>query len=620
MTTQLYISGVEAVLPQNFAVTVKRENSFFTKSGEYTYDVTLRLDNPVNSALWGFLTRFNKIDELSTNRPATLIADGRVYCRGTEVITRWTDETVTIQIVSGESELNYFIGQDLKIEDLDLGEASELNSCYTPVRTPSGEVFNQWVYTPGSTSSGYGASGTAATGTFTNGNPVPQPYLCPLIEAIIKALGYNQESSGVNQLRDTQFKNLFLVNTIHTTQLAKMFTGWTVKELLEEVEKLTGAVFVTNNLEKTCDVLIKTRYYQEASQLTIRNVTDAYETECVDEEGREAEFSSCDVAYELPDHRWANLMKLPEDLKSQVTFRDYDDFDTLIRSLKSASSELKERVVFRDTSTGRCYIRAGRSVEGAAALEGMTASYYYALEVDQFANLDRDERTATMEMKITPAPMTRLWASGGEIIDLGSKEAYAIWDEYNDDSGDDSDTEDEDEQPSLETLIREYSSEQSETVDIYCAFCKGDLSVFNTPMAYTDAYHARIQQQLYDLHNFDPGEPEGSLRLEDLDTGYFQGSYLIDTRRAVTIETYDPNVIDPRQVYVVRNRRFVCRDVEEVITAEGRQPRWRGTFYPIRITDESLEHRWVLTHGVWDDHAAWLDDGRWIDDYDGADL
>ena len=85
------------------------------------------------------------------------------------------------------------------------------------------------------------------------------------------------------------------------------------------------------------------------------------------------------------------------------------------------------------------------------------------------------------------------------------------------------------------------------------------------------------------------------------------------TRHAMTFETYDPNVIDPRQVYVIRNKRFVVRDVEETITAEGRAKKWKLTCYPITVSDDALEKRWVLTHGVWDDGAAWLDDGRWND-------
>ena len=124
--TQLIIAGVETVLPQSFSVTVKRENSFFTKSGEYTYDCTLRLDNPVNQQLYGFLHRLNKSGQVATRRTAILMADGRVYCRGTEVVTKWTDQTVSIQIVSGESELNYFVGQERKIEDLNLGSVGTI--------------------------------------------------------------------------------------------------------------------------------------------------------------------------------------------------------------------------------------------------------------------------------------------------------------------------------------------------------------------------------------------------------------------------------------------------------------------------------------------------------------
>jgi len=69
-----------------------------------------------------------------------------------------------------------------------------------------------------------------------------------------------------------------------------------------------------------------------------------------------------------------------------------------------------------------------------------------------------------------------------------------------------------------------------------------------------------------------------------------------------------------RQVYVVRGRRYVVRDCEETIGPDGRQPLWRVTCYPIDISDEAIEKRWVLTKGVWDDGAAWLDDGRWNDE------
>ncbi len=76
--------------------------------------------------------------------------------------------------------------------------------------------------------------------------------------------------------------------------------------------------------------------------------------------------------------------------------------------------------------------------------------------------------------------------------------------------------------------------------------------------------------------------------------------------------TYDPNVANPRQIFIIRNKTFVCRDIEEVITAEGRQKKWKMTVYPFNMTEEEIDG-WVLSHGVWEDDAPWLDDGRWND-------
>ena len=90
--TQLYIDGIEVVLPKSFSVQVKRENPLITKNGEYTYDVTLSLTNPVNADLYRHLNRLNVQELPRSKRSAVLIADNRVYCNGTEVITGWTEK------------------------------------------------------------------------------------------------------------------------------------------------------------------------------------------------------------------------------------------------------------------------------------------------------------------------------------------------------------------------------------------------------------------------------------------------------------------------------------------------------------------------------------------------
>jgi len=611
--TQLLIAGVEVVLPQNFRSTVKRENSFFTKSGEYTYDCTLRLDNPVNNVLYQFLNRTNKIGQIDTDRTAVLIADGHVYCRGKEVVTRWTAETVTIQIVSGESEMNYFAGQDKKIEELYLGEANNDNCVYPIARTSAGGLMNyqrKFIYT---------RTGIATLRTFMGGSYVknnPSPLLCPLISKIITAMGYTIVR---NDLENTMFKNLFILNCRSTTNIAMMLAGWTVKDFLTEVEKLTGVVFVTDSLEKTCSILLKTTYYYEARQLPLSDIVDAYETNLEDDDSREKEFTSSDVSYELPDHRWAKLMKLPEGLPASTITRDYASLGDI--RYASASISPGTPIILRDTSTGRKYICSSYVRISA---DGTETSGARLCEVDQFADIDREETTSTLEMKITPAPMAYLgWPDDTEVIDLGTTDGYdghdvgwsevvsnarylegdeEEWEVVEDDMVEQKDT--------FEETIRAVEKKESSAGDLYCAFIAGTTSQGN-PIVYTDAYHAMARPTVGRPSDF--VNLEGSLRLKDLDDGYYQGGYQIDTGKTVTFETFDPNVCDPRQVYVIRNRRYVVRDIEEVITAEGRQKLWKITCYPIEVSDEAILKRWVLTKGVWDDGAAWLDDGRWND-------
>lgn len=600
--TQLLIAGVEVTLPQNFTVTVKRENSFFTKNGEYTYDCTLRLDNPINRTLYGFLQRLNKTDQLDTKRTAVLIADGHVYARGTEIITRWTQESVTIQIVSGESELNYFIGQDQKIEELDLGEIEttvtlisptdsfpDVEFCLPTIRSQSGYVYNRYVR-------GHVMAGRRTGNTIIPGSDLrPQPYLCALLRRLMEALGYTVTE---NHLENTQFKNLFLVNTIFTTEYAKMLPGWTVKDFLTEVERLTGVVFITDNLNKTCAILLKTQFYANARQFTVRNVVDAYEAESQDDDSREAEFTTSDVSYDMPDCYWSKIVQLPE---GYLEAADIEEFDFV--NIDTAISDFKK--VYKDRVTGRYYIKVSREYE--VQQQNTTATDTFRIELNQYGNLDREDTDSTLELKIVPAPMAWLGMVGCEVVDIGTSDGYKSYGEES------AQTEESTESEGAEGDIRSFEKKDAAAIDLYCAFHNGSVLGNNTPVAYTDAYHALIQALLYPMIVDAILGPEGSLRLKDLNDSYYQGGYEIDTRHAITFETYDPNVIDPRQVYVIRNRRYVVRDIEETITTEGRQKKWKLTCYPITITDTAIENRWVLTDGVWDDGGAWLDDGRWND-------
>ena len=229
--TELYIDGTSVVLPADLSTSVKRENPFFTKNGEYTYDITLQLSNSINADLYAHLNRLNSISELKTKRQAVLVADNRVYCNGTEIIMGWTDSTVSIQIASGNSELNSFIGNDLLVSSLDMGEDEiptgiinnlvkriypDVDYCIPPVMTDKG-VINGWrvaVTVVTTSKPTISANYLRETGV----DIYLQPYLCAYIRKLMKALGYTVLT---NQLEDSEWNLLYLPQNGHPNQYAK---------------------------------------------------------------------------------------------------------------------------------------------------------------------------------------------------------------------------------------------------------------------------------------------------------------------------------------------------------------------------------------------------------------
>ena len=471
--TQLIIDGVEVVLPAGFATTVKRENSFFTKNGEYTYDCSLSLDNDTNRRLYGFLQRLNKTEAVRTKRSAVLMADGKVYCRGTEVITGWTDEEVSVQIVAGNSELNYFIGDSLKIEFLDMGEIQGdiitpfsqanigSNPTYPTVDYCLPTVYDQTanVYYNLYIARGFYGEALPKLIEYT-GDPIsrdegsdyvhnaevnqqlrPQPFLCAIIRRLIQALGY---TIGENQLEQTQFRKLFIVNTRNTKKYAEMLSGWTVQDFLEEVENLCNICFLVDNIERKVDILQKSVYYANCRIVPLQNVVDEYNMEV--QEDSDAEWSNADISYDLPDNAVYRKLRLNKDLKSSATIKSYPSFPFNVGRVINAYSS---HVIYKDTSTGRLYLMrrapkdsdfyknegdvlqpvfAGTYPNMNVVLLDSTALNPYFLswrtlaqeeaieygnapayeELDQLADLEREGSSGTLELKLKPAPMALL--------------------------------------------------------------------------------------------------------------------------------------------------------------------------------------------------------------------
>lgn len=610
--TELFIDGVAVVLPQEFTVSVKRENPLFKKNGEYTYDITIPLHNPVNANLYKHLNRLNSIMELKTKRTAILISDSRVYCHGTEIVSGWTNDSVTIQLVSGNSEFNYLIGNNMLISSLKMKETDsanlihtdyvtklypEVDYCLAPVvNSAQGYCLNKW---------GARLVSPREYILIPDGDHwVAQPYLFAYIEEVLKALNYRLIE---NQLLTTVFSKLYICHTTETYKWCEMLPGWSVEDFFEQIEFLFNVVIVVDNRKKTVRILQKNSFYITSQNIHVQQVSDVFEAN-IDDDLEINLHSVSNVRYKLPDSAYWRWKCVPSSVikasKKEIIPKDFkpdEDFLKRLYAWFGMEEHNKLDTIFEEEVTGRQFI------------SWRVTGYQYYKMVNEFQALINGDTDNEIELEMIPVEMELT-----EVVYYGvnnQKEGAAIL--YlpvmgttmtGTDSG-------EEKKPIYDMLDNGVSENISDTKNpIYLAFFHGQNSpsvpyykkLF--PQPFTDEY---IQDDLnfcY-LTNTDGA----TLRLKKLGELY-EGKYDIDLTKGIVLKSYDPNVYDPRSIFEIRNKRYVCGYTEYVLDANGRKGAWTGTFYPIQISDIEVDKRWILTDGKWRDGGTWVDNGRWMDE------
>lgn len=602
--TELLIDGVQVVLPAEFTISVKRENPIFTKNGEYTYEITLSLINPTNAALYGFLSRINSVADIKEKRSAVLIADNRVYCNGTEVITGWTDKEVNVQIVSGNSELNYFIGSDDMISSLTgMPESNPFNSSgeadiqYIKKRYPDVdfnlapvsvssffEHINEWVYKKD------GDVETLDIPTYLqNSEIVPQPYLCAYIREVLKALGY---TLTYNAIEDTPWRDTYIVHTNITSKWNLMLPGWTIKEFLSGVETFFNSTFVINHKDKTVKLFLNNNYIPNVTVSHVRQIVDEYSVECVEETENVV---TSNVTYKLPDQIWYGLRNIPDIVWNTAEQR------TIIGNVNtffSKEENQKPNVIFYDTNMDRYMIY------------GNLPSLSTCQTVHQLAELKRENSSKTIELPFVPVAF---YVMQGHLVDNAYSQVAIPFIKTAKESEEEGNIADMNITEMVEELKEEdYDSQKS---ILYLAFYSGynsnpigKIPANRIPLPYFDETILTSDGETL------VSQDGATFRLPVIAANFYDDVYDIDTVNPIEITSYDSNLFDTLSVFEIHNKYFLCKEIEYTLTAKGRDQAWKGTFYPIKLLDGEADNRWILSDGKWRDNGVWLDNGRWLDE------
>lgn len=626
--TRLWIDGQEAVLPRKFTIQVKAENPFFTRGGEYTYDITLSLTPPANAALYGHLSRLNRTGTLSTGRKAVLMADNRVYCNGTEIITGWTSTEVTLQIAGGNSELNYLIGGDRRIETLTLkseGLAMQQASfglgnrdtfidmkfpnvlfCLPALAMPdSSAIVNNW-----------GANTHALTPYAEEGTYIQQPYLMGYIHLVAQALGYTVRE---NQLADTPYRNLYILNgEAGTNNWSLVLHGWTVSEFFSQIERLFNAVIVVDNRTRQLSIVLKRSFYHASAINHVRLVEDAYEA-TVEEDSDIEDPARMTIHYSGSSSgdfwKWQRLdeeivnvarkAEIPADYPDGSYVRPYEFF-------LEAGNQRRD-TLFTDATNGRQYLYIGDPFADSTDHEynwDKEPPVRYRL-VNQLADCANRPDSDSYDLDIQPAAMVWMQAcrdhTAGKTILVSIPQLPSFRDH----------TESEDvDLAGIVTGSQRLDSDQKATFAL--AFYDGpkgldtrDGQTFTYPMSYvTDVMELPCRLVLSYRDSNSEGATLAPSRLNEL---FYRYDFQIDYTRCVKLKSHDPNVFSPSCLFEAGNKRYVCKELEYTLDAEGRKGAWTATLYPVIIADAETASDWILKDGRWRDAGVWIDNGRWLD-------
>lgn len=594
--TQLYIDNQEVALPEDFTFELIRENNFFTKGGSFTLDISLNLDIPVNARLYRHLNRFTASSKFK-NRSARLIVDGRCVLNGTEIILEVNELSASIQLASGNSELNFLVGSDVKMNTLDLGDVPvissddafwnyfkmypEANFICAPVKAMNGTdpVFIN------NLSAHHIRLSSGKLKLYTTEKQWPEeirpmPFLNYVIERSITALRY---TINHNSIRGTAYNRLFIVHANNPKKVNELMPDKTIAEFLSEVEELFN-VLIQVNEDKTVDIIFAHEFYQNPTLFTPQKVSEQFERKYLSPDEQPAAHTSSNIRYDFDDTEISKESDIDPDVRSSLTEVRCNNLAAINSSLYVMNVETIMRSIFVDEETSQEFV-AKKSGEG---------NYDFKLwPVNTFKRIS-GKSGEDIEIEIVPADIEAFEVDVCHTIGWYYYTGYIQMPVVSSFVGTTEET------ITAEEAIQGKTATSQKLNKIAVAFAgSAGYYVFPTGKELTTQpdifYHAVfpavlthynapwVSSQYYPLDEKD----HATLAFKSGGYGLYEQIYskapAIDTEEETTMHAILDGVIPlATDVFIVNNKKFVCKDIHFKITPDGFDPEYQATLYAMQ--------------------------------------
>lgn len=367
---KLTLNKMSVPIPTDIKFKFVIENPYFTDASEYTEEISLSNSCPEVRKVFGAVHshQFSKKKKVVD---CELISDNHCMLRGKATTTEFNDSEVKLQLLGGNSLVNYMSKwSNLYIDEMaEMGKFIESwSQIFTSGIDPGGIAFAQrimskpeaceWIMLPAicddyqypiNLFARYFPDGQGKQldfgypyGRLDNGTFALQPRLTAIVRRVISALGYEINRFDAEK---TALKYIYYVNVKTTFSLHEMLPHWTVNEFLDEIQKFFNCVFVFDTVTMTCDIISRGQFFNE-NTITLNEVDDRF---------------NVDLSEENDDIGFANLYYKNEDIDISKLSDEYiNEHSEVVKCYNE--EELEDTLVNGNNNTigmldGRQYVK-----------------------------------------------------------------------------------------------------------------------------------------------------------------------------------------------------------------------------------------------------------------------
>ena len=610
----IYVDGKPAALKKGFSFDYTAENRLFLGRDGYTLNITFPLrDCSQNVEIFGYIHR-SEVPLRKTNFDC-IIQDGEVSLHGLLCVTKISDVEVECQFAEGRcAQVAADPFEDVYVNELDLGAPEIIDpSQITPDKAWKNITFGAeavalpWVNEASPTAPNNwvnrDASGNYIWDNDTRGLSW-QPYLIILAKRICEAVGYSYDFS---EWESSSYRFLIVCNSLPASWNAPGYSralpAWTVTEFFEKLELFMMCEFEFDHIEHSVRMRFSESALAAVAPVQIEQVVDSYDVAVSQDAGSGCDYIAAKrLAYKECSHSMWPYYSCDWFLQRQPDIRSYNTLSELL-------SKNKCRVSYHDGYTSWEWGEnwSEQDIWGRKMQHNAVGSVLYAADVDTYFVF---RSIGAVDLGKTPAGRRvygqkyvlqpiNVFGSGvpendsvpSEDIEFVPPCVMDTFISFDDDRGpmmflspgsfaEAEDTvrsePDEIKQPRMAELLERGDKDNGAAYYdvVFVAYWDGQWQPgAKSPHPIIDTVAVEQDWSMYRTSKY-------SMRLAGSSSPICPLPQ-IDPRRKYKFSWLGRNIPNPRAIFFIHGRRYLCEKITATFTENGMSQLLKGEFYPL---------------------------------------